>query len=172
MTEFEWSECSSALEMLYYLKSGAGKASLREVFGQDESERKMRLFLIACCRRIWSMMSDERSREAVRVAEKFANGLVDGSELEKAHNDAAAAYVAIRKTKEASAYCAACCAEEVSRLEIDWKHGLDFCIYGADVASRAAAKQATQVNEGEIYKQYMAKEDAIQAEFLRDIFTR
>ncbi len=49
------------------------------------SSRKLRLFAVACCRRIEQFISDPRSRHAVAVVEQFADGLVDLSELQSAH---------------------------------------------------------------------------------------
>jgi hypothetical protein len=78
MTEAEWLDCDDVVVML------------ETVLG-EATERKVRLFSCACCRRIWHLLVDERSRRAVEVAEEFADGRATTAELEDAGAKAAAA---------------------------------------------------------------------------------
>ena len=61
MTEAEWLAATDPRPMLTFL---GGKAS----------ERKLRLFAVAGCRDVWHLLQDERSRKAVAVAERLADG--------------------------------------------------------------------------------------------------
>ncbi|HEX5272868.1 MAG TPA: hypothetical protein VFW33_20360, partial [Gemmataceae bacterium] len=68
MTEQEWLDSNDPEQMLRSGHDGV-------------SQRKLRLFAVACCRRHWGEMRDERSREAVRVAELYADGGVTDQQL-------------------------------------------------------------------------------------------
>jgi hypothetical protein len=76
MTEAEWLESTDPTLMLEFLK---GKT--KQEWEQSKiSDRKLRLFIVACCRHIWHSMT-ERSRNAVEVGERFADGLASQTEL-------------------------------------------------------------------------------------------
>ena len=67
MTESDWSACTDPLAMLAFLR------------GRGASERKLRLFAVACCRDVWDLIGEvERSGigtgiRAVRLAEHLAD---------------------------------------------------------------------------------------------------
>src|SRR6266567_6199875 len=45
--------------------------------------RKLRLYACACGRRVWHLLKDKKSRRAIELAERFAEGLVSSAELER-----------------------------------------------------------------------------------------
>src|SRR5271170_5123887 len=70
MTEQEWLAISDPLFMLEFFRR--------------TSERKLRLFGVASCRRMWGLLTDKRSQQAVTAAEQFAEGLISQEAFEEA----------------------------------------------------------------------------------------
>ena len=80
MTEEEWLSATDPTPMLESLR---GKAS----------DRKLRLFAVACCYRIWSLLYDVRSRKAVLDTEQYADGLLTDEQLVRVYAEAEAAFL-------------------------------------------------------------------------------
>jgi hypothetical protein len=70
MSEIEWAECTDPGLMMGLLQR-RGKPS----------ERKCRLFACACVRRIWPLLPEQASGDAVEAAERFADGTTDIEQL-------------------------------------------------------------------------------------------
>src|SRR4051812_8420669 len=60
MTEAEWLACVDPKKMLEHFRD------------DHRYERKLRLFAVACCRRIWHLL-DQWGRDAAGVAERFSD---------------------------------------------------------------------------------------------------
>jgi hypothetical protein len=102
------------------------------VTGRDN--RRWRLFACACCRGMWPLLTDPRSREAVEVAERYADGAATLEELRQARvgafyaaregqSDAhrAAHYAAADEafvTAEHVSWCAT--KEGYQKVQVDW----------------------------------------------------
>ena len=71
MTEAEWLTCADPQRMLEFLES-------------KTSDRKLRLFAIACCHRVWELLDDPPSRDAIEMAEWFVEGRITAAELQEA----------------------------------------------------------------------------------------
>jgi hypothetical protein len=69
MTEQDWLAGSHLGKMLYFLSEEGGR------------ERKLRLFTLACCRRLGDLVSDARLARALDGLEAHADGLLDGTGL-------------------------------------------------------------------------------------------
>jgi hypothetical protein len=54
------------------------------------SERKVRLFAVACCRLVWHLLPEGPYRRAVEVAEAYAEGKATKKALTRAHKEARA----------------------------------------------------------------------------------
>jgi hypothetical protein len=64
---------------------------LQHLLAAAPSERKLRLFAIACCRGREQLLDDERSREGLRAARRFADEALGPDEVRAARREAEAA---------------------------------------------------------------------------------
>jgi hypothetical protein len=126
------------------------------------SGRKHRLFACACCRRIWHLLPDLRSRDAVEVAERAADGAAVRNELLEAYVAASAAAhdvqgpwyrsnVAGYHAAQAAAW-ALCCGTQA--------------VWQVSTEATKAVRAATGVRGGDVVSPVRAE----QAGLLRDIF--
>jgi len=96
MTEAEWLASTNAIELV--------TAPIARY-----EERKLRLFACGCCRLVWRLLLDARSRKAVRSIEDYADALQDDRLRRDAYNIANAAYYAsARSSDPAERHSAAC----------------------------------------------------------------
>jgi hypothetical protein len=108
MTEAEWLVCEDPRALLKHVRGGS-------------DQRRLRFFVCACCRRIWDLLADERSRAAVEVAEAFAAGTAGRAELVAAKNGANAAYRKMRSQRGPLAFrhiCAVHLAQQAVALRV------------------------------------------------------
>ena len=109
------------LPILTVLKSNGLDDALWALRAVEGCDREIRLLAVWCARQVQHLMTDQRSLEAMDVAERFANGNSDDDELSAAGTSAWAA-------AEAAAEAAAGAAEDAAE----------------DAAARAAAWAAAQ----------------------------
>ncbi len=138
-------------------------AALLTLSMEETHERKVWLFGCACCRRIWGLLIHPSSRFAVEVAERYAEGVTGRSDLDIAAGGARLASNLAREDAEpfasatdpspASYEVAAHAAYKLSHpaRPVGW------------LLMRETA-EAASIASGQ------PSEDAVQTEFIRDIF--
>jgi hypothetical protein len=174
MTEQEWQACTDPRAM--YLEYNA-----------TSTERQARLYAVACCRRIWHLLVDERSRLAVRTAERLADGEATSEERQAVY---AAARAANREAEAkanarvqapgmvdfdnaAEATCAAASSAQYSCERSEPPHIRESIWHAGSAAAYAVAfLTAAKVGcslKGDPAQRARRAEHAIQVPLLRDI---
>ena len=113
--------------------------ALRAVPDEQAAERDKlaRLFACWCVRQIWHLLTDDRSRTAVEVAERYAVGDATRDALNAAADDAAAAAYAAAYYADADADYAAYAAAAYAA-----SYAADYAAYAAAADAAADAKNA------------------------------
>ncbi len=135
MTEAEWLACEDPEALAYS--------------GIKASDRKWRLVLCACSRRLWKRMTDERSRRAIEVSEFFADGQISDEELDAAGGAAQIAWTEVSNIHGDSPRRAAAAASAYSSKrfihENDRSNAMVAVTEGFSKAARRNAERRAQV---------------------------
>lgn len=107
-----------------------------------------RLYAVWCAKQVEQLMTDERGREALRVAERYALGAATGEELAVAH-DAAQAATGAAWDAQAAAWDAQAAAQAAAGAAGDawasgWAAAQGAAQAAVQVTARAAARAAAQ----------------------------
>jgi hypothetical protein len=153
VTEDSWRTCNDPETMMDFLEGRSGS-------------RQLRLFACACCRRIWPLLTDERSRRAVETAEQYADGVAGESDRETARREAYNAVteqdaLSIEDALSPAVSAAAAAGNTTDRVFIAYDPDGSTEFYAALNARRAVA-YASPSQE--------AAEGTAQCHLLRDIF--
>ncbi|MDB5312930.1 MAG: hypothetical protein JWO38_7132, partial [Gemmataceae bacterium] len=141
VSEAEWLSCSDPVRLLEVVRK-AGRATLR----------RNRLFACGCCRRLGPLLTDERTRAGLEVAERFADRRVTCSERESAEDAAQVARRRVLGTEAPEAYDAATAvvmalsydsADPAGvRVAVDTAGTAALAVYGAGSHDRQAEHRA------------------------------
>jgi len=145
MTEADWNNCNDPALMLTFLRGNV-------------SQRKLRLFACACCRRAWH----DKVHPAVLTAERFADGLVGRQDLIDAEFKIGAlgSYSALAYASNA----AAAVLNDVPSAAADWaarNSSVSFAL--------AAVHDFITSDNKDVMEAARAQELHVQAALLRDI---
>jgi hypothetical protein len=113
VTEPEWLACPYPQEML-------------RAVGLKVSDRRLRLFAAACCRRSWGQLTDENLRLSIETAELFADGEVGQKRRGSVFAAAQRARVTARTSPPCVGIAASLCSVKNIRLWIGtiWSQSL------------------------------------------------
>ena len=119
---------------------------LQAVAGRD---REIRLFAVSCARQVQHVMTDQRSLDALDVAERYANGEATEKEMDAARSAAASAAPAAGVAADATEWAARDAAWAAARDTAMWAAAMDAARY-AVWAAADAGHEMRQRQESEL----------------------
>jgi hypothetical protein len=136
-----------------YWRTAKDPDGMLMLLGEVAIKRKSVMFACACCRIIWHLMTDERSRRVVEAAEQWAEGLVLAAQVHQLRRAAVPAELApdVRPLLLGSARSSY------------WAAQAAVAVFDVNGAAAHAAWCARRANPG-------TREEARQADLLRDVF--
>ena len=170
MTEQEWMICDEPHRMM-------NVAVIRSMLRNGDA-RRLRLFATACFREIAHHFRDERSVQAVEVAEQFVDGAVGKTEVKLAVQSA------ISRLRDVGTDIDSTTPTDLVMIRLSALAALDVCRTDAyEAATRAAAKTGrveafasvlpladSFIDRSDVFAARLAVAKKNQCEFLRDIF--
>ncbi len=160
MTEVEWLRSIYPQWMLGNVRDKA-------------TDRRLRLYAVACCRGIWHLLANEGSRTAVEAAERFADGLETVTELERVRSEVWARLDGRDRSRH---FDAGVDAEKAVWRATDPVAGetasaaVEVC-YAAGHAFNLPPEEAAKLTGwGAVYCEGHRRESIRQTHFLRDLF--
>ncbi len=168
MDEAEWLACENPEPMLEFLK---GKVS----------ERKLRLFACACCRRIWQHLYDRGSRKLVEVSEEYADGRGSSRKLNSAWEKADFAFQGIHLSGGGDVDQNPAQAVLGLGVDLDFNFAAEMAAATFGAVARGEAYERIWQTPGKDHAARWAEDDAVrqaagaeeeqtQANLLRDLF--
>jgi hypothetical protein len=157
VTEADWQACEDPDPMVRALSA-------------DRYQRELRLFAVACARRLWSLLP-HACREALIASERFAAGAISEPELAAAVNAAEReAQMESRggSAPDARAYAASAAVDAASV----WRRTAANVLAATSCAASARACAVAEADEeryDEVYESAQRAELAAQADLLRSL---
>jgi hypothetical protein len=167
MTEADWLAAESPLELVTFLDN-----CFWERDEENESEapaewwtgRKLRLWAVACCRRVDRLLVEPRSRAGLDAVEKCVDGELEGDALREAIHATERATLDsdVASCPTAQLAAAKACETAIAELEHGFRDSLACALSAASYARRALSLVATPAEE--------TPEERAQADLLREVF--
>ena len=133
--------------------------------GDRLGDRKRRLFAVACCRRFAHRLDDPRSRRALEVAERYAEGLASEEERLLAEEDGFDAHIQMRESR-LDANSPVVWSRQAELLTQASALSVALGTYYAEDAADHSRWSLAALGQGWLAEQ---QEEALQCQLLRDV---